>query len=183
MVGGTQNYKYRGIVPRAIAHLFRTIHSRPDTAVVARISYLEIYNEQFYDLLVDDKSDGHLVDLAVRDDEDGIVNVKGLSMHAVSTEEEALNLLFRGETNRATSPHQTNRASSRSHCIFTVLLESRSRVESSEKVTISKLNLVDLAGSERIGKTQSTGTTLSEAKCTHCTATHSYTADVTENRR
>lgn len=31
----------------------------------------------------------------------------------------------------------------------------RSRVESSEKVTISKLNLVDLAGSERTKKTGS----------------------------
>jgi len=32
-------------------------------------------------------------------------------------------------------------------------LEMRSKVESSEKVVISKLNIVDLAGSERTKKT------------------------------
>lgn len=52
-----------------------------------------------------------------------------------------------------------------SHCIFTIYLESRSRVESSEKVIYSKLNLVDLAGSERLSKTQTSGVTLQEAKC------------------
>jgi hypothetical protein len=44
-------------------------------------------------------------------------------------------------------------------------LESRSRVESSEKVIYSKLNLVDLAGSERISKTQTNGVSLKEAMC------------------
>jgi kinesin family protein 6/9 len=53
------------------------------------------------------------------------------------------------------SEHKLNKHSSRSHCIFTLLLESRSRVESSEKIIVSKLNLVDLAGSERTKKTGS----------------------------
>lgn len=39
----------------------------------------------------------------------------------------------------------------------------RSRVESSEKVILSKINLVDLAGSERTKKTSSEGLTLIEA--------------------
>lgn len=39
----------------------------------------------------------------------------------------------------------------------------RSRVESSEKVIISKINLVDLAGSERTKKTGSEGKQLIEA--------------------
>lgn len=56
-----------------------------------------------------------------------------------------------------------NKASSRSHCVFTIYIESRSRVESSDKVVYSKLNLVDLAGSERTKKTGSSGLTLKEA--------------------
>ena len=44
-----------------------------------------------------------------------------------------------------------------------MFVESRSRVESSEKVTRGKLNLVDLAGSERIKKTGSDGVILQEA--------------------
>jgi len=42
-------------------------------------------------------------------------------------------------------------------------IESRSRVESSDKVINSKLHLVDLAGSERTKKTGSSGITLKEA--------------------
>ena len=43
-------------------------------------------------------------------------------------------------------------------------MESRSRVESSEKVMRGKLNMVDLAGSERIAKTNSEGVILKEAR-------------------
>jgi kinesin family protein 6/9 len=55
--------------------------------------------------------------------------------------------------------------SSRSHAIFTIHLESRSTIETSEKVIHSKLNLVDLAGSERTKKTGATGNALMEANC------------------
>ena len=59
-----------------------------------------------------------------------------------------------------------NLSSSRSHCIFTILVETRKR--GSEKVTRSKLNLVDLAaaGAERVlaTLTNSTGQTLREAQ-------------------
>jgi kinesin family protein 6/9 len=42
MTGATQNYKYRGIAPRAIAQIFREIQDKPETAVVVRVSYLEV---------------------------------------------------------------------------------------------------------------------------------------------
>ena len=56
--------------------------------------------------------------------------------------------------NRVVANHCLNRNSSRSHCIFTIYIETRSRVISNAKYTVSKINLVDLAGSERIGKTE-----------------------------
>ena len=61
------------------------------------------------------------------------------------------------------SQHQLNRESSRSHCIFTICVESHSKTQSDTKFTTSKLNLVDLAGSERLGKTLSQGETQEEA--------------------
>ena len=79
--------------------------------------------------------------------------MKGLSTHVCENEEEALNHLFEGETNRTISEHELNKTSSRSHCIFTIYVESKSRVESSEKVVYSKFHMVDLAGSERTKKT------------------------------
>jgi kinesin family protein 6/9 len=43
-----------------------------------------------------------------------------------------------------------NQASTRSHCIFTIMLEARQA--GSDVVRRSKLHLVDLAGSERVAK-------------------------------
>jgi kinesin family protein 6/9 len=86
-------------------------------------------------------------------EDSGFVYVKGLSYCIANTEEEALNLLFEGETNRAIGQHVLNKQSSRSHCIFTILVECRSMLSSNDKYTVSKLNLVDLAGSERLAKT------------------------------
>jgi kinesin family protein 6/9 len=86
-------------------------------------------------------------------EDSGFVYVKGLSYRIANSEEEALNLLFEGETNRAIGQHVLNKQSSRSHCIFTILVECRSMLSSDDKYTASKLNLVDLAGSERLAKT------------------------------
>ena len=55
-----------------------------------------------------------------------------------------------------------NDASSRSHCIFTISIESRQG--GSSTVRRSKLNMVDLAGSERVHKTNASGQILREAK-------------------
>lgn len=55
-----------------------------------------------------------------------------------------------------------NHQSSRSHCIFTVILEQR-RIITNE-ITVSRLSLVDLAGSEKVSKTRTTGSTLDEAR-------------------
>lgn len=90
--------------------------------------------------------------ISIQDDAKGEVHVKGLSLNVCRNEEDALNYLFEGETNRTVSAHQLNKESSRSHCIYTIVLESKSKTESSEKVIFSKLHLVDLAGSERTKK-------------------------------
>lgn len=65
--------------------------------------------------------------------------------------------MFEGETNRTISEHKLNNKSSRSHAIFTIILEMKNKVESSEKIHISKINVIDLAGSERTKKTQCSG--------------------------
>lgn len=162
MNGGTQSYQHRGIVPRSLGHIFRAIQSRPEVATVVRLSYVEIYNETYFDLFAD--VGVPQPELTVRDGPNGTVEVKGLTRLVAESEEAALGHLFTGEANRSIAQHQMNTESTRSHCIFTVYLESRSRVESSEKVVSAKLNLVDLAGSERVGKTGSSGQTLKEAK-------------------
>jgi len=161
VIGGQNEFKNRGLVPRVVQHIFEAIQGKPETLVVMRFSALEIYNNQLFDLLVEDGEPEPA--LGIFDDSSGNVCVRGLKRPAMNSEEEALNLLFQAVTNRAVGPHAMNRESSRSHAIFTIYLDMRSRIESSEKVVTSKIHLVDLAGSERIKKTGSSGTVLKEA--------------------
>ncbi|KAK3249053.1 Kinesin heavy chain [Cymbomonas tetramitiformis] len=158
IAGDTNRYEQRGIIPRAIHYLFHEIDLREDREVQVRCSYLEIYNEIMYDLLVENPG---TADNLVVVDEGGTVKVKGIVKAPVANEEETLALFFQGENGRSTAQHALNKSSSRSHCIFTIYLETRAGAD--EKVVSSKLNLVDLAGSERTKKTQVTGQTLKEA--------------------
>ncbi|XP_036286106.1 kinesin-like protein KIF9 isoform X2 [Pipistrellus kuhlii] len=163
MTGTTENYRHRGILPRALQQVFRMIEERPSHAITVRVSYLEIYNESLFDLLSTLPYVGPAATpVAISENPQGVF-IKGLSVHLTSQEEDAFSLLFEGETNRIIASHTMNKNSSRSHCIFTIYVEAHSRTLSDEKYITSKINLVDLAGSERLGKSGSEGRVLKEA--------------------
>jgi len=165
LTGGPERYVDRGIIPRAISMIYNEFRTRTDLQFKAYVSYLELYNEVGYDLLDPSHETKALEDLPkvkMLEDEHGNFHLTNLSMHEAGAEEDALNLLFLGDTNRAIAETPMNMASSRSHCIFTVSIEAK--VTGSDTVRRSKLHLVDLAGSERVKKTNSTGTVLNEAK-------------------
>lgn len=180
ITGGPERYADRGIIPRAISMLFYGLQNQKNASYSCYVSYFELYNDNGYDLLVEanngdekgstSRSDSfgggsnfnELPKVTMMEDEDGNYHFRNLSVNQVSSEEEALNLLFIGDTNRAIGETQMNQSSSRSHCIFTLMVEMRKI--GSETVVRSKLNLVDLAGSERVHKTNSSGQTLKEAQ-------------------
>jgi len=85
----------------------------------------------------------------------------GLSIHRAQTEEDALNLLFIGDTNRVVCETIKNKTSTRSHCIF--ILQIQSHAANSDKKRVARMHLVDLSGSERIGKTGTDGKLKREA--------------------
>jgi len=154
ITGGAERYADRGLIPRSISYIFSEIAKKPDVSYTVRISYLEIYNNAGYDLLHPDHETKGLEDLPrvhCMEDDDGNFQLTNMSAPVANSEEDALNLLFLGDTNRMIAETPMNMASSRSHCIFTINIESR--VSGSAVVKKSKLNLVDLAGSERVGKT------------------------------
>ena len=163
MSGSSSNFNYRGIIPRSITRLFQELGGKVDFESKVSISYLEIYNEIIFDLLSPVPANEQKGEINFQEDSKGNIIVKGLTKHSVANEEEAFNLLFEGESNRTVSEHQLNKGSTRSHCIFTISVEMKSKVESSEKVLTSKLNFVDLAGSERVKETGSSGLALKEA--------------------
>ena len=59
MNGSTPNYKYRGIIPRAINQIYQEVGRHSDHDFNIMVSYLEIYNEQIFDLLSDEPRDAY----------------------------------------------------------------------------------------------------------------------------
>jgi kinesin family protein 3/17 len=69
-----------------------------------------------------------------------------------------------GTANRHVRATNMNEASSRSHSLFTVTIESSEiGADGKSHIKVGKLNIVDLAGSERQSKTGATGEGLKEA--------------------
>uniref|UniRef100_A0A3B3ZSD2 Kinesin motor domain-containing protein n=1 Tax=Periophthalmus magnuspinnatus TaxID=409849 RepID=A0A3B3ZSD2_9GOBI len=166
ITGGAEHYSDRGIIPRTLSYLYERFSQESSMVYTIHISYLEIYNDTGYDLL-ESRQDlmSRLEDLPkvrIQEDLDQNVHLKNLSMLQSANEEEALNLLFLGDTNRMIAETPMNQASTRSHCIFTVHLCRRE--PGSAMVRRSKLHLVDLAGSDRVYKTGLNGQLLTEAK-------------------
>ncbi|XP_071376202.1 kinesin-like protein KIF6 [Centroberyx affinis] len=165
ITGGAEHYSDRGIIPRTLSYLYQRFSQDSSMVYTTHISYLEIYNEVGYDLLDARHEASRLEDLpkvVIMEDPEQNIHLRNLSLQQSANEEEALNLLFLGDTNRMIAETPMNQASTRSHCIFTVHLCGRE--PGSATLRRSKLHLVDLAGSERVGKTGVGGQLLTEAK-------------------
>jgi kinesin family protein C2/C3 len=128
-------------------------------------SMLEIYNETIRDLLVEPTIGGGVREAAtkldIRQTPTGN-EVTGLTKVVVCNSGDVLDLMSRGQSNRAVGAHDMNEHSSRSHSILTLTVSGVNNKDSS--TTYGKLHLIDLAGSERVGKTDATGDRLKEAQ-------------------
>ncbi|NXO67848.1 KIF6 protein, partial [Phainopepla nitens] len=165
ITGGAEHYSDRGIIPRTLSYVFDQLQKDSSKVYTTHVSYLEIYNECGYDLLDPRHEASRMEDLpkvTIMEDSDQNIHLKNLSLQQATNEEEALNLLFLGDTNRMIAETPMNQASSRSHCIFTIHISSKE--PGSATIRRSKLHLVDLAGSERVAKTGIGGHLLTEAK-------------------
>ncbi|XP_074275441.1 kinesin-like protein KIN-7D, mitochondrial [Silene latifolia] len=139
-----------GIIPLAIKDVFSIIQETPGREFLLRVSYLEIYNEVINDLL-----DPTGQNLRVREDVQGTY-VEGIKEEVVLSPGHALSFIAAGEEHRHVGSNNFNLFSSRSHTIFTLMIESSAHGDEYDGVIFSQLNLIDLAGSES-SKTETTG--------------------------
>jgi len=181
----------QGIIPRAVRQMFDEIHQRttsqPGWSCKVFVSFLEIYNEEFKDLLdtqplVGAKGKNNI---ALREGPNGSIQVVGASEESVSSYDDMLQCLEKGTVCRSVGSTSMNAVSSRSHAIFTVTIEQTTvdagkeclehmdpntdgadgdgaPLERSTSVMTSKFHFVDLAGSERAKKTGAEGGRLKE---------------------
>ena len=155
------NKDLRGIIPNAFTHIFESISSfGKEKRFLLRCSYLEIYNETIRDLL--EYNEEKKLDL--KEDPQKGVYIKDLTTVIVRSVQDIERTMNNGASNRHTAETNMNKDSSRSHCIFTIYIETaETKQDGNELLRAGKLNLVDLAGSERQSKTQAEGMRLKEA--------------------
>jgi len=96
---------------------------------LVRCSYLEIYNEEIHDLLVDVPKGKEHKKLELKEDPDKGVFVKDLSQGMVTSIPEIEKAMTFGTLNRKTASTNMNLESSRSHSIFTIYIETAEMVE------------------------------------------------------
>ncbi|XP_075159680.1 kinesin-like protein at 61F [Haematobia irritans] len=139
-----------GIIPRALCHLFDELRMM-EVEFSMRISYLELYNEELFDLLsTDDNTKIRIFDDSTKK---GSVIIQGLEEIPVHSKDDVYKLLEKGQERRRTASTLMNAQSSRSHTVFSILVHIKENgIDGEEMLKIGKLNLVDLAGSENVSK-------------------------------
>ena len=156
MLGKPSNH---GIFGNSFEELFRNINEQSkDKDFKVKMSFIEIYNEAIFDLLMpSDKG------LELREDATKGIHVAGISEIKAGSTSEVLELLYLGNQNRSTEPTDANEESSRSHAILLVTVEHKEKESGPDaEVKVGKFSLIDLAGSERAANTNNSGIRLVE---------------------
>lgn len=166
MLGTETSPGLRGLLPRIIDDCFSEMEEEkarvPSTSFACGVQYIEIYNERIRDLLLLDSHESRQK-LLVRHSPKFGVYIQGLRDIPVFASEEVHKHLAVGMKSRTVAATCMNDQSSRSHCIFTLEVQSSSPLEGGgERQLRARLHLVDLAGSERQSKAQTAGQRLKE---------------------
>ncbi|GAB1601360.1 kinesin-like protein KIF27 isoform X2 [Argonauta hians] len=141
----------QGIIPRAVHQVYDVINSKTNIQFTVRVSYVEVYLEELCDLLdVDNKT------LHVREDEKGNTVISGVQEVKCESMEDVIACLENGSAVRHTGLTQMNEHSSRSHSVFTIVIEISHCMS-------AKFHFVDLAGSERAHRIGNVGERFKES--------------------
>uniref|UniRef100_A0A6N2MLA4 Kinesin motor domain-containing protein n=1 Tax=Salix viminalis TaxID=40686 RepID=A0A6N2MLA4_SALVM len=170
-----------GIIPKVMDSIFKRVETaRESTEFLIRVSFIEIFKEEVFDLLdpnsaVFSKAEGvnsakpavpARVPIQIRETVNGGIMLAGVTEAEVRNKEEMSSYLSRGSLCRATGSTNMNSQSSRSHAIFTITMEQKkisscpngvNNDEFGDDILCAKLHLVDLAGSERAKRTGADG--------------------------
>ncbi|XP_015784967.1 kinesin-like protein KIF21A isoform X2 [Tetranychus urticae] len=178
----------KGIIPRAVDHLFRGIREKqqkakemgiPPPEFKVNVQFLELYNEHIIDLLADD-SGTNINQIKIHEDASGGIYTVNTCARSVSSVESTLDCLKKGSLSRTTASTNMNSQSSRSHAIFTLYIKQQRIVSLDDHLKLgvssdgtmpshefetltAKFHFVDLAGSERLKRTGATGDRAKEA--------------------
>ncbi|KIY36221.1 kinesin family member 21A [Cryptococcus gattii E566] len=129
-----------GLIPRIVQTIFERAEDNrrkygPGASWEARLSFLELYNEEIIDLL-----SGAGISISIREERDGRIVWSGVREVSVRSLSDVMKLLQEGSTRRKTGETTMNATSSRSHAIFSITLV--------QKRSSSALPVLSASGSE-----------------------------------
>ncbi|PWA58741.1 kinesin motor domain-containing protein [Artemisia annua] len=153
-----------GVVPRTIEALFKQA-ADSNHKFVFSFSMLEIYLGHLKDLLVPQArktTDPMPPCLNIQTDPNGGIVIENLVAIQVSNFNHAISLYRLGSQFRSTASTNSNKVSSRSHCMIRMSMTCSDATER-RKIT-NKIWMVDLGGSERVLKTKASGRRFEEGK-------------------
>lgn len=182
MVGPTNTIlpgsKDDGLIIRTLGYLFNKL-TNIQSPFQVRISCLEVYHENVYDLL---SSERDRPSLQIREHNIHGFFPEGCKLEVCPTFSSACALLDNAIKKRHVGEHEMNARSSRSHCLTDIYITLPSHVARRSMTTpgvivktsedgedkggyqsLGRISLVDLAGSERLKSTNSSGKVLHEA--------------------
>lgn len=113
-----------GVIPKAVNEIFKRIGESSDEKEYAvRVGFVEIYKEQIRDLSTAKANQS----VHIRELPNGGIVLAGATEVSVKNEKEMAEVLERGTCLRATGSTNMNQRSSRSHAIFTITLEQKTK--------------------------------------------------------
>ncbi|ESN95960.1 hypothetical protein HELRODRAFT_114555 [Helobdella robusta] len=125
-----------GIIPRAVDQLYSSIQNQikmadgsvfPAPEFDIQAQFMELYNEEVFDLLSPSSMDKVTKKSGIRIHEDGEGNIQvtGLTSQPINSVEDAIRCLKIGTLSRSTASTNMNLTSSRSHAIFSITLTQK----------------------------------------------------------
>ncbi|GMS79070.1 hypothetical protein PENTCL1PPCAC_1245, partial [Pristionchus entomophagus] len=146
-----------GLIPRAVQFLFDNRHRLEDLdwQFDFAASFLEVYNNECYDLLsTPPRAKREIKQLNAK------FVVDALTVEPITEASQMASLLRKSDANRSTAATKCNETSSRSHALFALSVKGRNKTTGANIDCV--LKLVDLAGSERAKETGATGERFNE---------------------
>ncbi|CEL93697.1 unnamed protein product [Vitrella brassicaformis CCMP3155] len=157
----------KGIVQRAVQEIFALIAKADDECrqreYLVSMSYLEVYNEQLFDLIAEAQSPNTPKKTLQIIGQGADVSVQNAEETKITCSDDVFQLLELGDKMKHIAATNLNERSSRAHTILRLRIESRHLQADDEElgacdidrtVRVGLLNLVDLAGSENVSKAQ-----------------------------
>eukprot|EP00058_Branchiostoma_floridae_P022803 XP_002608293.1 hypothetical protein BRAFLDRAFT_125092 [Branchiostoma floridae] len=131
-----------GVIPRTLHQIFDKLSGQAVDEFSVKVSFIELYNEELFDLLGPGETPPKLTSLYEDTSRKGSVVIKNLEEVRVHNKDEVYSILEQGSAKRQTAATLMNAHSSRSHSVFMITVHIKeTNMDGEELLKIGKLNL------------------------------------------